>query len=260
MGIYSGYNSGRNAIQQRSFANDVVAKPQKDTNTLQDFIAGIDPTGVQTFKNATRNRKGHLKHKIVGNIGGFLGGMGIGAAIPAGLTGLGALVLRKKSPMLAQSLRTAAKTAINAANPFAIARSIKLAPLVGKWKSKATKVMAKQKKASKLYGKKMTKHKGNNTDVALDLASRKSSERTIKGATKASEKFIDYSDDISKKYLKGADPADALPESLGVLIAAGGGLGGGVLNALSANAQYNAAIKQRGAREAKQSATQAFRT
>ena len=87
----------------------LLAKENKDTSYLRDFVGGVDPTGVMTFNNSLRNEKNHGKHKLFGNMGGFAGGAAIGAAMPAALGYAASKALKVKNPGLAKDFSNMAR-------------------------------------------------------------------------------------------------------------------------------------------------------
>jgi len=67
-----------------------------DSSYLKDFAAGVEPTGVYTFRHATNNKENHVKHKLVGDLGGFAGGFVISTGLSAaGMAGT-AIALKKE--------------------------------------------------------------------------------------------------------------------------------------------------------------------
>ena len=62
-----------------------LTKNGKDSSILQDFMAGVEPSGTITFGQGLKNKSRHGIHKAVGAAGGFVGGA---TAIPAVIHGL----------------------------------------------------------------------------------------------------------------------------------------------------------------------------
>lgn len=83
-----------------------LRKIANDSSYLVDFLAGADPTGVFTFRNAFGNEDNHNTHKFVGDVGGFTGGVALGALLSA-LAGKGAAKVfgNKNQPIAPRSLR-----------------------------------------------------------------------------------------------------------------------------------------------------------
>jgi len=186
-------------------------KLAKDSSVLRDFMAGVEPTGVVTFGNATKNKSNHNMHKAVGDAGGFIGGAAISTVLSAaGTAGIGKL-LAKKNPVLGKALVTGARHAMESFRPV-----------------KTIKTLGRLGESSKL------------TLGISGLAS-----KAVKGgsklddASKAKKLF-----EGSKKYLAthGVTPQEDFTKGvtmLGTLATAGLG---GALNATSAHTQYNTAL------------------
>lgn len=86
-------------------------KYAKDSSYFQDFLAGAEPTGKSTFENAAKNKEHHTRHRLVGDLGGLVGGalLGVGTGV-AGSYGIGkTLQLIKPSSKTGESLVDAAK-------------------------------------------------------------------------------------------------------------------------------------------------------
>jgi len=193
----------------------------KDTNAIQDFAAGIDPTGVATFNAASKNTANHRRHRALGVAGGFIGGSALGVAIPAAVYAGASIALKKKMPKLSGTFSTASKDTIKALNPFHLYKSVKAVP-------HATEYLGALSKASKTL-----------ESSAGKIIHPKSGD--ILNAQKAMA-----AGDKVKNIFKGKGAAEGSNMALTGLLGAAGGLGSGVLNASSAYSQYNAALKKRG--------------
>jgi len=201
------------------------AKDQnKETNFLQDFGAGIDPTGVITFNNATNNKKGHAKHKAAGNVGGFLGGFVISTGLSAaGLAGV-AKAVKGRAPELSSYLRQGAKDSLQVLNPRAAIKSLKKIKRATKLVDDTTNLVTTSEKS---YGK------------------YKSTGKRDPGFI---EKFVEDAPELQnarQEFIKdtGGSPERSLSKGIGIVGGLRSGVLGGSLNSLSAHTQYNAALK-----------------
>jgi len=100
---------------------EMIYKRAKDSTYISDFLAGLEPSGIYTFENALKNRENNNFHRHIGNLGGFVSGVTIGAATPAALAGAGYLALRKKNPAAAQALRDQMKASLSVRDPVNLA-------------------------------------------------------------------------------------------------------------------------------------------
>ncbi len=194
----------------------------KDTNVIQDFAAGIDPTGVATFNAASKNTANHKRHRALGVAGGFVGGTALGVAIPAAVYAGASIALKKKIPHLSGTFRTASKDTIKALNPFHFYKSLKATPHAARYLGGLSKTPGMAKKY-----------------MSGDLNSLSKKDLGQAVNTLASGERV-------RKIFKGKDPSASSQTALTGLLGVAGGLGSGVLNASSAYSQYNAALKKRG--------------
>lgn len=114
-----------------------------------DIAAGIDPTGTSTFRLASKYKKGHTMHRTLGDIGGFVGGSILGAALPAAAIGGTALALRGRSPRLAKEFGTAMKGSLDVLNPKALVRHFKSIPAILGYKREAMKMMRRGRRVGR---------------------------------------------------------------------------------------------------------------
>lgn len=199
-------------------------KKAEDSSYLKDFISGVEPTGVYTFENATKNKKNHGKHKAVGDVGGFLGGYALSTLSTA--AGMGALGLgaKKLKPDMASSLMRGAKNSLEALRPKKLHETMKKLPEAssisrdtGKIFNKADDIVDKAKVKSKAK----TLNPQDITDKAEEAVNLMKRRKAYKGKHGTSPEY---------------DFAKGVTALGGVAV---GTLGGG-LNALSAHTQYNA--------------------
>ena len=88
-----------------------------ESTVLQDFIAGVEPTGVLTFRHAMQNKKRHGLHQVVGGVGGFVGGALVSPAATALPTMAFGKLLSKKSPILGKALVTTGREMLKMYRP-----------------------------------------------------------------------------------------------------------------------------------------------
>ena len=88
-----------------------------ESTVVKDFIAGIEPTGVMTFRQAMQNKKRHTLHRAVGDVGGFIGGALVSPAATALPTMAFGKLLSRKSPVLGKTLVTTGKEMLRMYNP-----------------------------------------------------------------------------------------------------------------------------------------------
>ena len=224
----------------------VMEKVAKESSMVSDFVAGLDPTGVSTFKNSLGNEKNHGAHKAMGDIGGFLGGAVAGAAVPAAVLGGTALALKGKNPDLAKDLRLMAKGSLDAYNPKRVKRYATSFGKLSKLKGATAKgigmsddLLRKTDEIEKLYKKRDTIGMFEGKQEIQDLMSK------LKKNRAASEVI---SEDLAKNHYvidKGDTVADGASRALTALTSLGtAGMTGG-LNASSAHLQYDTAQKER---------------
>jgi len=209
-----------------------IAEPKKKDSSLgYDFLAGIDPTGVATFRAASKNEKNHAVHRIAGTAGGFLGGTAIGVALPAAVYAGAKVLLKKRMPHLSKTFGQASKDTIKALNPHALYKNVKATPSAARYLSGLSEMPAMMREYQKVS-------KGPAGMIGA------ASKIDPKDAKKLRD--LQKSEDKLKKMFKGQDPASAAQTAITGLLGVSGGLGSGVLNAASAHSQYNAALKERG--------------
>ena len=194
-------------------------KQAKDSSLLRDFVSGVEPTGVFTLQNASRNKKHHLRHKLVGNVGGFTGGFVTSVGLSAlGTAGLGKILTKtRKSSLVGPTLITGAKEMLGIFNPKGTVRTIR-----------------RLSESSK---------------ISHGLQSLPKSVETLKGGTtsarqKLSKKLQDLANkhQLYKNKYK-SDPTDDFRKGMSITGAAAAGVLGGSLNTLSANTQYDVGRK-----------------
>jgi hypothetical protein len=201
-----------------------------DSTILGDFVAGVDPTGVQTFKNATNNKKNHLMHQAVGNVGGFLGG----AAISTGLAATGALTLGwglgKKFPVLGKTLRDAGKTQFSIFNPASTWQTVKRVP-------QAINIASRQGAIFKDVTNAYSKSQGG--QIVNNIVGKSNPKSQFQNAKKVMDDALNY----KKKY--GEDPVNTVEKGVALIGGVTSGVLGGGLNALSSQMQYSSALKRK---------------
>ena len=99
-----------------------------ESSMIKDYLAGFEPTGYFTFRNAVENENNHGLHKTIGDIGGFTGGF-----VLSGLTAGGGLygaskVLTRMNPSLSKSLSNIGKETLSNLNPVRLYRNLKMLP------------------------------------------------------------------------------------------------------------------------------------
>ena len=190
----------------------------KDSSYLADILAGAEPTGVYTYKNALKNKKNHGKHKFFGDVGGFVGGAAISTALSgAAAYGLGKLVKNKD---VGKALKQMGKDQFRLFNPKKVLDTMKKIP-------EATKT---QKEVSNITSTIAKVHASKNVG-GIDLGAE----------LKRSKSALDSAKVYKDKH--GESQVDTLRKGLGIMSGAAAGLLGGALNAGSAHAQYNVGKK-----------------
>lgn len=183
-----------------------------ESSYIKDFTAGVDPTGILTFKNSIGNEKNHTKHKLVGNIGAFLGGGAISIGLSAaGIKGL-SKAFKNKNPQASRLLADASSDAFSALNPRKVKKAIKDLPEAASLHRRTAGTMNKIDKNMQNLN-------------ALDV--------------KQVQKLILDRKAFEVKNKMTSDKA--LAKSMGVLSGAAAGVLGGGLASYSANSQYNSA-------------------
>lgn len=250
----------------------------KGTSYMQDFVAGVEPTGVQTFRNSLKNEDNHTKHKAAGNIGGFVGGALAGAAIPAGLAGLGALALRKKNPIFAKDLTSMAKGSLEAFNPRKLVRYGKSMGAVSDYRRQASNLLKDTESIGSAYSsvqRRLGKTGLRGPEIKefmdsaitgrapllkgraiaqklskLSPADRKAIEDSARSAGQQLQsvqgkqaRLTQAGANLSKNYFGGARVEEGVLKGMTALTTAGTAVAGGLVNAAGSQAQYNAGLK-----------------
>lgn len=235
------------------FGFEKVAEKEKESTLSQDFIAGIDPTGVSTFRNAMKNEKNHAVHKAVGNTGGFIGGALMGAAVPAALTGAVSLAMRKKNPEFAKEMATMAKGSLDAYNPRRMKKyfgAMKELPAIkGAGKAMASTAKSVIDDTEKIIARVSDTKRGTSRVKVRPINELKREIQSIfdkyNSLRNAENHFDDISKRMSKQYFDGRSVDEGLSRSMSAMTALGMAGLTGVLNASSANLQYNTALKEK---------------
>jgi hypothetical protein len=218
-----------------------------------DFAAGVDPTGTSTFRLASKYKGGHIAHRAVGDVGGFIGGTALGAALPAAAIGLTALALRKKMPMLSKEFVTAAKGSLDVVNPVKMWRHAKSVPDIVRYKRQAVKVISQSKnlgdKAKTLQSAARTVQSGGKIPTNI------SQQKKMLNLGRQGERFQKEQDllqdmqrNMSKKYYDGKAPSEGIARTMTALTTIPAAISTGILNTSSAHMQYGEALKQRRSR------------
>jgi hypothetical protein len=204
----------------------ILEKLAKDSSWLKDFGAGVEPTGVFTFRNAYLNKKNHSKHRMAGDIGGFAGGAALSTVMgAAGLAGVGAVLKRTKHGNLGHALWTGAKDSLMVFNPSKAIKALKRLP----------------------SGMQLATRQNNLANRLDDTATSMNKMRTYSSqipprdvVNKAYGEAASLSKDRAAFEAKhGVNSIEAVRQGMAIVGgSAAAGLGGG-LNALSAHAQYN---------------------
>lgn len=226
-----------------------IEKMAKESGAMQDFIAGVDPTGVRTFRNALNNEKNHKKHKLMGDLGGFAGGALAGVAMPAALTGAASLALKKKMPGLSKDLGYMAKGSLDALNPKKVVRYAKALPELSKFQGAGSDLM---KKSNSVMGKVGDAERKFNAFKSGHLSPSevrtmaqgggvKKSIQELADLRAANDKVQSIGANLSKNYFNGAQVSEGAQRGMTALTTLGTAAAGGALNASSAHLQYNTA-------------------
>ena len=212
-----------------------------ESSHWEDFVAGVDPTGVNTFNNALENGKeNEMKHQGWGNLGGFIGGGLIGTLAPAAGMFAAAKGAKAFNPGLADEFGIMAKGTMDALNPAALARYGRSLPELIKFKNQGGDILTDAKKLNNL------KSKGPSALNDLDIQEGK---RIVKELPKKQEALNKTEDELSKRYFKGKTVAEGGNRAFTAITTAGAGALSGGMGALSANAQYNTGQRVRDMQE-----------
>jgi len=204
---------------------DELQKIAKDSSYVKDFVYGVDPTGVRTFKAGLNNKKNHGWHRAVGTVGGTIGG----AAITTAASGLGAMGLGKaigvKNKALGEMIYKGGKSALKLFNPKRTLKTFKALPGSSKIMSKKMKLMAKTEEAlanSSYKDKAIAAHFSGKTNPIVK------SRNEIQGLEKAF---------VAKHKV---NPMDSYNEGLGMAAGVAGATLGGGISGYTAFSQYGA--------------------
>jgi len=219
----------------------------KAKSYLHDFAAGIDPTGVMTFKKALKDKEDHNRHRRIGNIGGVISGATAGVLLPAALTGATALALKKKNPSLSKEFSIMTRGALDAFNPKALYRYTKSLGPFSKYKDKGQEVLRETDdlvQTTKNLRSKITNKFKNaekiNTEDLKDLEG--IAHKTNKIST-GMDNLKSQGKKIKDKFYKGKPVDEGGLRAFTALTTAGSMLGGGVLSGLSSDTQYKTGLK-----------------
>lgn len=225
-----------------------LRKIANDSSYLADFAAGVEPTGIFTFRNALENKENHTVHKIMGDVGGFVGGSLLGVLSSAGASKAVAAALRKKSPALAKDFDNSAVGSLEALNPKKLKNYLQAFPELAKYKVEAGKVLADVKHMSKDVDKAKAiladlRDISDSSSLEKRLESLgpefKSSVLRSRNLRRQLDNLQETEARISSKYFDGASVTEGTEKALSATVGALAGVGGGALNALSAHTQYD---------------------
>lgn len=225
-----------------------LRKIANDSSYLADFAAGVEPTGIFTFRNALENKENHLAHKAMGDVGGFVGGSLLGVLSSAGASKAVATALRKKSPALAKDFDNSAVGSLEALNPKKLKNYLQAFPELAKYKMEAGKVLADMKHMSKDVDKaKVTLSSLKDINDPKILQGRlealgpefRSSVLRSRNLRRQLDNLQETETRLSNKYFGGASVAEGTEKALSATVGALAGVGGGALNAFSAHTQYD---------------------
>lgn len=194
-------------------------KEFKGTTVFQDLSAGIDPTGVLTFRNASKNEDNHGLHKGLGVIGGFAGGYTISTLL--GAAGLAGLAKSTGKGPLGKMLMDGAKDSLGAMSPARVRHAFT--------EAKKSSVLTDRATQASNAARDLKKNPSMGTPEFL-------------AKLKADSKKLD-SDRLEfiAKNKFGDTPERSISRSIGVLGGATAGGLGGILGAAAADAQYDLA-------------------
>lgn len=225
-----------------------LRKIANDSSYLADFMAGVEPTGIVTFRNALENKENHAAHKALGDVGGFVGGSLLGVLSSAGASKAVAAALRKKSPALAKDFDNSAIGSLEALNPKKLKNYLQAFPELAKYKMEAGKVLSDMKHMSKDVDKaKVTLSSLKDINDPKILQGRlealgpefKSSVLRSRNLRRQLNNLQETEARISGKYFGGASVTEGTEKALSATVGALAGVGGGALNAFSAHTQYD---------------------
>lgn len=205
-------------------------KYAKDSSYFRDFLAGVEPTGKFTFENAAKNKEHHTRHRLVGDLGGLVGGalLGVGTGV-AGSYGVGkTLQLIKPSSKTGKSLVDAAKYQLQI---FNVPRSIR--------------ILKRYQQAHELTNS-MTDNLRNalKQTQAVNQALRGAKTPTAEIAATVKKTIQDGIDTANYQRMYGELPQDTVVKGYGII---GAGIAAGMgaaTNTLSADVQYRSGQNQ----------------
>ncbi|MCK9325111.1 MAG: hypothetical protein M0P69_06410 [Bacteroidales bacterium] len=227
-----------------------LRKIANDSSYLADFMAGVEPTGIFTFRNALENKENHSAHKAMGDVGGFVGGSLLGVLSSAGASKAVATALRKKSPALAKDFDNSAVGSLEALNPKKLKNYLQAFPELAKYKMEAGKVLADVKRVAKDVDSAKTtvsnlksipspasiaqflRTEANNPEVKSSVLRSRNLRRQLDNLQETETR-------LSNTYFGGASVAEGTEKALSATVGALAGVGGGALNAFSAHTQYD---------------------
>lgn len=184
-------------------------------NYVMDFLAGADPTGVTTINRASKSTGDDKKKRLVGDIGGFAGGVAISSLLPAAALGGVGFALRGKNKSLSDQFINAAKGSADIVRPNKMLSHIK-----------------------------SVKHITNIGDNLSGLQRAIKNKRPV-SAMRLAGKVSKLDSDISKKFYKGGDTGMGIARTMTALTALPAAGVSGLLNASSAHGQYSTVLKNR---------------
>lgn len=202
-----------------------------DSTITQDFLGGLDPTGVKTFNNATQNEENHKRHQLVGNAGGFASGALIGSLVPAGLMGATSKAVGSKNPVLAKEFSNMAKGSVEALNPAKMKKYFGSLKDLSKYKRKGSEVI----RDSNALGE-MAEKPGRMIVNPRNMREAKSSAKRLQGNQ---NELKTLGGQISQKYFDGQTVGDGGSRAFSAISTAGSAAIGGATSATAANMQYN---------------------
>lgn len=225
-----------------------LQKMAKIPYPVQDFMAGVDPTGTNTFRLASKYKDKHRIHRSIGDIGGMIGGTAMGAALPAGVIALTALAMKRKNPTLSSEFMTAAKGSLDILRPGKLFKHIKAVPHIMKYRNKAVDVLKQSKnisskadKASGMWSRIQSGGKApkgsDERKFLLSGGERLKKFRSSQSELEAMEK------NISNRFYGGKSVSSGVGRTMTALTTIPAAIASGVLNTSSAHMQYGAALK-----------------
>lgn len=201
----------------------------KNSSSLIDVLSGVEPTGVYTYRNALTNKNHHTRHKILGDLGGFVGG----AVLSTGITGAGAIASGKilskfeKTKGLGRILTTSGYSALSLLNPKKAYKAIKQIPEASKLTKKIQQVPDEISNVVKNIDK---FNPGKKVDI-----------KNLTGKAKQYKTILEDYKNYKDKYNE--SPINNVAHGVTVVGAGITATLSGALNATSAHVQYNSGLK-----------------